>query len=62
MRYRDPTGKRRHKTSTATTRDDAELELQDLVADVRRGRWTAPAEPVAVEVTEEPSFHRLASE
>lgn len=46
------------------TRDRAEAELQNVMADVRRGRWTPPVPAVSLEPgpTEEPTFHVFASE
>ena len=46
------------------TRDRAEAELQNVMADVRRGRWTPP-HPAVESVTApsgDPSFHVFASE
>src|SRR5262249_39976113 len=55
-------GKRQYVTADATTRQEAELELQNVLADVRRGIWRAPTptEPEAPKA--EPTFHILASE
>src|SRR5919108_295298 len=57
-------GKRRLVVLDKTTRAEAETELQNIIADVRRGIWR-PRErtPVPVEATEEePTFHVFASE
>jgi integrase len=53
-------GKRRYITAAASTRQEAEVELLNLLADVRRGIWQPP-EPTPTPV-EEPSFHRLATD
>lgn len=61
-------GKRRFVTlgmkEDGWSRERAEEELQNVLADVRRGIWQPPqsAEPVRVPTTVEPSFHVLASE
>jgi len=55
-------GKRRYQSLDVANRREAELELENVLADVRRGLWRPPAEPVAVEELEEPTFHVLASE
>ena len=55
-------GKRRYQTLDVATRREAEVELENVLADVRRGIWRPPAEPVTVEVSEEPTFHVYASE
>ncbi len=44
------------------TRQRAEEELANVLADVRRGIWRAPEPPPVVEEREEPDFHRFASE
>ena len=60
-------GKRRYLTlgyaSEGWTSRRAEQELENVMADVRRGIWkpTEPA-PVVEEQTEEPTFHQFASE
>ena len=43
-------------------RQRAEQELQNILADVRRGIWQPPAPVVAPEAVEEPSFHAFASD
>ena len=55
-------GSRRFVTLPAgTTRKDAELELQNVMADVRRGNWR-PAKPAPViDIPENPGFHEFAS-
>jgi integrase len=54
-------GHRHYVTAEATTRKAAELELQNILADVRRGLWrpvtTEPEPPRRV-----PTFHEFASE
>jgi integrase len=44
------------------TRQRAEEELWNILADVRRGIWQPPAPPATVEVVEDPGFHRFASD
>src|SRR5688572_14673638 len=46
------------------TRRKAEVELENVLADVRRGIWQPPApEPeLGVEAKQEPDFHRFASD
>lgn len=44
------------------TRADAEKELANVLADVRRGIWRPPAPIEVVQATEEPTFHVYASE
>src|SRR4051794_14605000 len=55
-------GQRHYVTAAATNRQAAEVELADVLADVRRGLWQ-PARP---EVTEAPkelqTFHEFADE
>src|SRR5262245_22732514 len=55
-------GDRHYVTAAAATRQDAEVELQNILADVRRGIWRPPvtAEPEAPKA--EPTFHEFASE
>jgi integrase len=53
-------GKRRFQTLDVGTRAAAEIELSNVLADVRRGRWQPPAEPAPV--IEQPTWHRLASD
>lgn len=55
-------GKRQYVTLDAATRQDAEVELQNVLADVRRGIWRPPTPAPVVERTEEPTFHEFASE
>jgi integrase len=56
-------GKRRYVTTTATSRAEAETELSNVLADVRRGIWREPVETiVSNEPVEEPTFHELSSE
>ena len=40
-----------------TSQQEAEVELQNVLADVRRGTWRPPAPPPVVEAAEEPTFH-----
>jgi integrase len=54
-------GRRYYLTGAATSRAAAELELQNALADVRRGIWKPPRRAVVVEVVEEPTFHLYAS-
>lgn len=56
-------GKRRYQGLGKVTRQQAEQELQNVLADVRRGIWQPPspaAEPNAPR--EDPTFHTFASE
>lgn len=46
----------------AADRRSAEVELENVLADVRRGLWRAPASEPVVEAREEPTFHVFASE
>lgn len=56
-------GKRHYVTAEAATRREAETELADLLADVRRGLWRPPATEPAVEAaTAEPTFHEFATD
>jgi integrase len=60
-------GERRYITMTpadAWTRDRAEAELQNVMADVRRGTWRPPNPVVesAPAPTDDPTFHEFASE
>jgi integrase len=57
-------GQRRYLTlGTGWTRERAELELANVLADVRRGTWRPPEpEPVAPDGVDEPTFHEFASE
>jgi integrase len=56
-------GKRRYLTAVATTRAEAEIELQNLLADVRRGIWDAPAPDNPSEPPAEiPTFHVYGSQ
>ena len=55
-------GRREYVTTKATTRAEAEFELANLLADVRRGLWKPPVKSVAPAVVVEPSFHEFASE
>jgi integrase len=56
-------GQRQYLTLDVGNRQDAELELQNVLADVRRGTWKPPAAAAATEApVEEPTFHVYASE
>src|SRR4051794_31000882 len=59
-------GKRRYVTlGTADdgwTRDRADQELLNVLADVRRGIWRPAEPPPTVDVAEDPTFHEFASE
>ena len=58
-------GKRRYVTLGSTgegwTRSRAEVELQNVLADVRRGIWQPPAPPPEIKPVEDPTFHEFAS-
>jgi integrase len=57
-------GKRYYQTLEASTPAEAEEQLENIVADVRRGIWRPAArDPVVADASpEEPDFHRFASE
>src|SRR2546421_5592605 len=56
-------GKRRYVTLGVATHADAQTELENILADVRRGIWREPASANVVEARrEEPTFHVFASE
>jgi len=56
-------GERRYETADARTRGEAEMELQNTLADVRRGIWRPrETESVAPEPKAELTFHEFASE
>jgi len=57
-------GRRRYQTLDATTRSEAELELANILADVRRGIWrsSATAAPAPEQSAEVPTFHVFASQ
>jgi integrase len=59
-------GERRYQTLGTTeegwNRAQAEDELQNVLADVRRGIWRPPAPPLQVAVDSDPTFHTFASE
>jgi integrase len=56
-------GKRQFVSLGAVTLKQAEEELENVLADVRRGIWRAPEPaPAAPEAVEEPTLHVLASE
>jgi integrase len=62
---RFPWGGRKHFVSfpAARTREDAEVELANLMADVRRGRWHPATLAAVVEAPREiPTFHAFASQ
>jgi integrase len=52
-------GKPHRKPLGVVARDDAELELENVLADVRRGIWK-PAEPAPRSPSETPGFHEFA--
>jgi integrase len=54
-------GKRHYVTADAHTRTEAETELANLLADVRRGLWRRSEQPLEV-LKAEPTFHEFASE
>lgn len=55
-------GQRHYVTATATNQQDAEVELQNVLADVRRGIWQPPR-PVVVEAPATmPTFHEFAEQ
>ena len=57
-------GKRRYVTLGAetTTHAEAVIELENILADVRRGIWQPPTSaPIVEEPSEEPTFHEFAS-
>jgi integrase len=45
-----------------TTRKQAEMELENVLADVRRGIWQPPEPEPEVELQPDPTFHEFASE
>src|SRR4051812_34671255 len=55
-------GRRRYVTLDVTTRQEAEQELLNVLADVRRGIWRPPVAPVVEAPKEEPSVHQFSSE
>jgi integrase len=56
-------GQRRYLTLDVTSRAEAEAELANVLADVRRGIWQPPEPPPVVDLPgEPPTFHVLASE
>jgi len=55
-------GKRRYVTLDVADRAEAQTELENILADVRRGIWREPASANVVEAVEEPTLHVLASE
>jgi Phage integrase, N-terminal SAM-like domain len=56
-------GRRRYLTTNATSRAEAEVELANVLADVRRGIWREPTPQTVVdEPRKEPTFHEFASE
>jgi integrase len=62
LRFR--AGGRRHYLTLegVTSEREAELELLNVLADVRRGTWRPQAPPPPIAATEEPTFHEFASE
>jgi integrase len=56
-------GTRRYQTlRDVTTREQAEEELANVLADVRRGKWQPPRSVPVVEEREQATFHEFASE
>jgi integrase len=55
-------GQRRYVTAAATTAAEAETELANILADVRRGIWKPPVAEQLEVPREEPTFHEYASE
>jgi integrase len=55
-------GHRHYLTLDVTTHAEAEAELANVLADVRRGIWQPPKPPPVVESKPEPTFHEFASE
>ena len=56
-------GKRHYLTlPDGTTRAQADQELENVLADVRRGVWKPPEPAPVVEVKEAPTFHEFASD
>jgi integrase len=56
-------GRRHYITTTATSRAEAETELSNVLADLRRGIWRPPMPTSTVEEPRtEPTFHEFASE
>ncbi len=49
-------------SSDGWTRQRAEIELQNILADVRRGLWKPPLPNPALLPPEDPTFHRFASD
>jgi integrase len=54
-------GKRYYVTAEATTRQEAEVELQNTLADVRRGIWRPPTPTEPEAPKDEQTFHEFAS-
>ena len=62
LRFRVPGHGRVYETlRDVTTRAEAETELANRLADVRRGLWRAPVADVPELTVEEPTFHTFAS-
>jgi integrase len=56
-------GQRHYLTTEATTRAEAEVELENTLADVRRGIWRAPTvDDSPMGERPEPTFHEFSSE
>ena len=55
-------GQRHYVTAEATTRQQAEVDLQNILADVRRGIWRPPVSEQPETPKAEPTFHEFASE
>lgn len=55
-------GQRRYLSTTASTEAEAQTELDNVLADVRRGIWQPPERQIIERPAEEPDFHVFASE
>jgi integrase len=55
-------GARHYVTASAMTRQEAEVELANILADVRRGIWHPPVDEQPEVPKAEPTFHEFASE
>jgi hypothetical protein len=55
-------GRRHYLTTDARSEAEAQTELANVLADVRRGLWRPPQTEIAQDPIEEPSFHVFASE
>jgi integrase len=55
-------GRRKYVTIAASSKAEAEQELANVLADVRRGIWRPAVAPVVEAPKQEPTFHEFASE